>query len=160
MVALPPAARVDNVGPVADAAALSSWCRTAEPATQGRRAGASGGTRMVANEKTGGDQTTVAHIVYLLYAIGIIVGVTPIAGVIVAHTKVGQSSGILRSHYQWLIRTFWFTLLGWLVGMALMFMYIGWIVWLVVIVWYIYRVAKGWLRLNDGKAIENVTGLF
>jgi uncharacterized membrane protein len=28
-----------------------------------------------------------------------------------------------------------------------------------VIVWYIYRVVKGWLALNDGRAIPNPTGI-
>jgi uncharacterized membrane protein len=28
---------------------------------------------------------------------------------------------------------------------------IGWVIWGVAFVWFIYRIAKGWLNLNDRK---------
>jgi uncharacterized membrane protein/predicted RNA-binding Zn-ribbon protein involved in translation (DUF1610 family) len=48
-----------------------------------------------------------AHLVYLLYAIPI--GVTAIAGVIVAYSMRARQRGTpLASHYTWQIRTFWY----------------------------------------------------
>ncbi|MBK7331227.1 MAG: hypothetical protein IPI87_01980 [Betaproteobacteria bacterium] len=48
-----------------------------------------------------------AHIVYLLYAIPI--GVTALAGVIVAYSMRARQRGTwLASHYTWQIRTFWY----------------------------------------------------
>lgn len=105
------------------------------------------------------DERKIAHIAYLLYAVGVVIGLTSIAGVILAHMKVGESEGVIESHYRWLIRTFWFALAGFVVAMLLTILWIGWILWLVVAVWYIYRVVKGWLRLNDGRGIDDPAAL-
>lgn len=99
---------------------------------------------------------TIGHVVYVLYAIGVIFGLFSVAGVIVAYIKRGDVSGtIMESHFTWLIRTFWITLIGGIVGIVLLFIFIGWIVLIAVGVWYIWRVAKGWLKLNDGEALPD-----
>ena len=58
----------------------------------------------------------------------------------------------LDSHFSWQIRTFWFAFLWVLISVMLIFTIIG-IVFavpalIVLCVWIIYRVARGWLRLN------------
>jgi uncharacterized membrane protein len=62
----------------------------------------------------------------------------------------------------WLSRTFWFGLLGILVSGFITFILvitivgilIWWLPWVILFLWYLYRVIKGWLRLNDGLPIE------
>jgi uncharacterized membrane protein len=112
------------------------------------------------------------HIIYGLHALGLAIGAfgaasvlgsflfgwPSIIAVIVSYIYRGDARGTwLESHFGWAIRTFWWALaiaaivalvslvlvplfgLGiatWFIGMALL----G--------VWAIYRVARGWLRLN------------
>lgn len=97
---------------------------------------------------------TVATVVYALQAVAYFIGITAVVGVIIAHIKVGDARGTwLESHFRWQIRTFWYSLLWGIVGAVLLAVVIGYLVLLGVLVWSIYRIAKGWLRLVDGKAM-------
>lgn len=97
---------------------------------------------------------TVATVVYVLQAIAYFVGITAVVGVIIAHIKIGDARGTwVESHFRWQIRTFWYSVLWGIVGAILVAVLIGYLVLLGVLVWNIYRVAKGWLRLVDGKAM-------
>jgi uncharacterized membrane protein len=65
----------------------------------------------------------------------------------------------LDSHYSWLSRTFWWGLLwiaiSWVITGLLFITVVGivfvWIPWVVLLIWYLYRVIRGWLLLNDRK---------
>ena len=68
----------------------------------------------------------------------------------------------LDSHFSWLSRTFWWGLL-WIVICAaltglmyltLILIPIAWLPYTALFIWYLYRVIKGWLRLNDGRPID------
>jgi uncharacterized membrane protein len=50
--------------------------------------------------------TTIATIVYVLYFAGFFTGLSALAGVIVAHVQYNTADPLLRSHYQFQIRTF------------------------------------------------------
>ena len=63
----------------------------------------------------------------------------------------------LESHFRWQIRTFWFGAL-WVALCALFVVFtlgLGlFLVWLplgIVALWFIYRVARGWMALNDRR---------
>jgi uncharacterized membrane protein len=67
----------------------------------------------------------------------------------------------LESHFTWQIRTFWFAL-AWavlvaLVSIPLTVILVGigtWVVGMFLLgVWAIYRIARGWLRLNARQAM-------
>jgi uncharacterized membrane protein len=58
-------------------------------------------------------------IVYLLYFAAYIFGVTALIGVIIAHIRFPDAILLLRSHYQFQIRTFWIGLLCVVVGSVL-----------------------------------------
>ncbi len=97
-----------------------------------------------------------AHVVYGLYALGFINGITTIIGVIMAYLRRGEVQGTyLESHFTWQIRTFWITLLASIVGFVLMMVGIGFLILLAVLIWVIYRIVKGWMRLGDKKPIED-----
>ncbi|GAB4481803.1 MAG: membrane protein [Burkholderiaceae bacterium] len=96
----------------------------------------------------------VAFVVYVLYALSFLWGVTAIAGVIIAYVKRDDVRGTwLESHFGWQIRTFWWGLLWTVVGVVLVLAGVGFLILLAVWIWTIYRVVKGWLRLNDSLAI-------
>lgn len=95
---------------------------------------------------------TLTSIIYALYAISCVVGVTAIAAIIVNYIKKGDVAGtFLESHFRWQIRTFWFSLLWVVVGFMTMFIGIGLLIIFAAAIWSIYRIVKGWLRLSDNK---------
>ena len=95
-----------------------------------------------------------ALVVYLLYALAYVTAITMIPGVIVAYVKRGDATGTwLDSHFRWQIATFWWTLLWGIVGGLLCFVLVGFAVLGILWIWGLYRVIKGWLRLNDGRAV-------
>ncbi len=114
----------------------------------------------------------VTHIVYGLHTLGLVLGAfgaatvvgsflfgwPSIIAVIVNYIYRGQARGTwLESHFSWQIRTFWYALL-WavligVVSLPLMLVIIGfgtWALGLIVLgAWAIYRIGRGWIRLND-----------
>jgi uncharacterized membrane protein len=97
----------------------------------------------------------ITQIIYGLYAASIIVGVTYFVGIVLNYVKRDDVRGTwLESHFTWQIRTFWYSLLWFLIGFPLMFaLGLGFVVWVVAGIWFIYRIVKGWLRLSEGKAM-------
>ena len=119
-----------------------------------------------------GSLVRVMHLVYALHALGLAIGAfgaatvvgsflfgwPSIIAVIIGYVKRGEARGTwLESHFGWQIRTFWWAL-AWavlvaLVSIPLTFIVIGigtWVLGLLLLgVWAIYRVARGWLRLNN-----------
>jgi len=94
----------------------------------------------------------ITAIVYALQAASLLIGITMIAAVIVNYIKRDDVRGTwLESHFRWQIRTFWFSLLWSVIGLALAFVAVGYLILLADAIWVIYRVARGWLRLADGK---------
>ncbi|MFP3978576.1 DUF4870 family protein [Marinobacter sp. KMM 10035] len=97
-----------------------------------------------------------ALIVYILQAVSIFIGITGIVGVIMNHVKSGSlTDPVVKSHNSWQIRTFWWMFLWSVLCIILTTVTfgIGAILFLVPIIWYIYRVVKGLLRLNEGSSI-------
>jgi uncharacterized membrane protein len=116
----------------------------------------------------------VTHIVYALHALGLAIGAfgaatvlgsflfgwPSIVAVILNYIYRGQARGTwLESHFSWQIRTFWYALL-WavivgLISLPLTVILVGigtWMLGMAVLgIWAIYRVGRGWLRLNDGQ---------
>jgi uncharacterized membrane protein len=119
---------------------------------------------------------TICHVTYALHALGLAIGAfgaatvvgaflfgwPSIIAVIVNYIKRGDARGTwLESHFTWQIRTFWFALL-WaaiigLTGLVLAIVLIGFAIWAVGLfilgLWAIYRIARGWLRLNSKQAV-------
>ncbi|KCZ60098.1 DUF4870 family protein [Hyphomonas chukchiensis] len=96
-----------------------------------------------------------ANLIYILYLVGIVIGVTPIIGVIMAYIGKGQGDPVLESHYNNQINIFWKALLYSLIGAVLTMVLIGILILLATLVWYIVRCIKGMQALSAGQAIEN-----
>lgn len=92
-----------------------------------------------------------------------IFGVPSIIAVVMNYVKRSEARGTwLESHFSWQLRTFWYAVLWFvLIGLfslpLVLLLGLGIVTWIagafVVGIWIIYRVARGWLRLNDGQAI-------
>lgn len=96
------------------------------------------------------DDKTLVLVAYGLYAASFIVGITAIAAVIIGHIKIDEVRGTwLESHYRWQIRTFWWGLLWAAVGIITFLIAIGGFVLIANAIWFLYRIIKGVLRLND-----------
>ena len=62
------------------------------------------------------EDRTLPAICYALYFIGLTHGITTIIGLIIAYASRDQAGPKMYSHYTWLIRTFWITLAGFVLG--------------------------------------------
>ena len=87
-----------------------------------------------------------------------LIGWPSIIAVILNYVKRSEARGTwLESHFRWQIRTFWFGVL-WValcglfvvftlgLGLLLVWMPLG-----IVALWFIYRIARGWMALNDRR---------
>ena len=118
------------------------------------------------------EPTFWAHVVYALHAFSLLTGIVgaatiigafltgwpSIIAVILNYLKRSETRGTwVDSHFRWQIRTFWFGLL-WVVLCLLFIVFtlgigilIAWLPLGIVTLWFIYRVARGWIALNDRR---------
>ncbi|GAA0793657.1 DUF4870 family protein [Marinobacterium sediminicola] len=96
-----------------------------------------------------------AKIVYILYLVSLIAGITSIIGVVMAYIYQGDASDWVRDHYRWQIRTFWIGILYSLAGFLLTFIGIGFILLLLVVVWFIIRCIKGFQCLEKRQPLPD-----
>jgi uncharacterized membrane protein len=115
---------------------------------------------------------TWTNVIYALHAISLGVGILGAASVVGAfligwpsiiavilnYVKQSAARGTwLESHFRWQIRTFWFGAL-WCVLCALFVVFtLGFgllVVWIplgVLALWFIYRIARGWMALSNRR---------
>jgi uncharacterized membrane protein len=112
--------------------------------------------------------------IYALHAFSLITGIFGVATVIGAfltgwpsliavvlnYAKRGDVRGTwLESHFRWQIRTFWYGLLW--VSLCLFFVFVtfgigivvAWLPLAIVSLWFIYRIARGWLALRERRTM-------
>ncbi len=107
-----------------------------------------------AKDHSSQQNTAITNLVYLLQAIAVFTALPFFLAVILNYIKKEDVRGTLsESHFRWQIRTFWFSLLWGIIGGILAYVVIGFGVLFVNYIWVIYRIIKGWLRFNDGKAM-------
>ncbi|TYK67267.1 DUF4870 family protein [Colwellia echini] len=101
-----------------------------------------------------------AKIVYILYMVGIVFGITGLVGVVMAYINKTDAPEWLKSHYQFQIRTFWIGGLYLVIGSLLLVVLIGWFILLFWVLWLIIRCVKGMKSLEAKEAHPNPTGWF
>ena len=122
---------------------------------------------------------TTTLIVYALFGVAAVVGLVSsgfpliaplgglagIVGIIMAYVKRGEATGTwLASHYRWLIRTFWFSLLWGIIGaiifvlLAIIFIgiIIGYAMWVATTIWVLYRLVRGYMLFNESKPVPGM----
>lgn len=115
-------------------------------------------TPLTTAEQSGKTLTTV---IYALYALSILLpytlGITATVAIAMNYAKRGAvADTFLASHFRWQMRTFWWSMLWAVLGSLLLVFFIGGIILIVDGVWFIYRLVKGWLRLNDNLPMYEV----
>jgi uncharacterized membrane protein len=98
---------------------------------------------------------SLALIVYLLYGAGYFFLIPALAGVVIAHVKVDDADPVLRSHYQFQIRTFWIGFLYLTIGTLFTIVLIGLPILAWWFVWSLIRIVKGIMAINEHKPIAN-----
>lgn len=102
------------------------------------------------------DVKNYVFIAYVTYAVGLLILFTPVVGVIMAYVKRDEAQGsIYASHIDYLIKTFWVSLVGTVLGTFTLLILIGWLILLVTAIWFIYRVVIGLIKLNEDKPVSN-----
>jgi uncharacterized membrane protein len=108
---------------------------------------------------------TIGHISYLLHTIVAVGAVIPsfqpgIALLIVAFIidviKKDDAAGTWQeSHFRWRIRSVLWAGGLYVLTSPLWFLFIipGWIAWVAISIWFLYRVVRGWMNLNNGIAM-------
>src|SRR5687767_11723260 len=110
------------------------------------------GETVVVSDAKMKEHITLTHVIYGLYGASLVMGVTAIVAIVLNYIKREEVAGtFLESHFRWQIRTFWFSLLWGVIGAILILVIVGIFIIIADVIWFIYRIAKGWLRLNEGK---------
>ena len=126
----------------------------------------------VSNDGAPASLVTIAQVIYGLHALSIFIGLTSAITIVGAFVfgfpsiiavvlnyvyRHGTRGTYLESHFRWQIRTFWFAALWIMIGVMLFVTLIGiplaWIICIAAGVWVIYRVARGWLTLQNRKSM-------
>jgi len=112
------------------------------------------------------------QVIYGLHAFSLVTGILGVAtvvgafltgwpsiiAVILNYLKRSEVQGTwLESHFRWQIRTFWYGLLW--VSLCVLFVIatfgigilIAWLPLGIVSIWFIYRVARGWIAVNSRR---------
>ena len=126
------------------------------------------------NNKPSDNALFLTYLIYALHAISAVAGLLSpaliittfvtgwpsIIAVILNYVKRNDVQGtFLESHFCWQIRTFWFALL-WVVVVALLTITVIGIPIAILLawgvgLWVLYRIARGLLRLMDGRAMPS-----
>ncbi|MCZ7562695.1 MAG: hypothetical protein M5U08_01910 [Burkholderiales bacterium] len=96
----------------------------------------------------------LATAVYALQALGLVIWPAWVAGAVIDYLEIGEARGTwLETQFNWQLRTFWFGLAAAAIGWLLLAVKIGALVLAGAAVWAVYRIVKGWIALNDGRAL-------
>lgn len=119
--------------------------------------------QVVLTGETEASLRTIGHISYALHAIVAVGAVVPgwqpsvlllLVAFVLDLFKRGEARGTWQeSHFRWRIRSVVFSGIAYAITFPLFFLlYVpGWIAWGVISLWFLYRVLRGWLALNDRR---------
>jgi uncharacterized membrane protein len=103
-------------------------------------------------------ETRTANILYLMHAISpfTLWTLSTVAVIVGFFARDSVRGTWVETHYSWLARTFfwgifWLALTTIIFTVTVVGIFLLWLPWGILTVWYLYRVIRGWLRLNDGK---------
>lgn len=94
-----------------------------------------------------------------------LMGIVGIIAIILAYVKRGDAAGTwLASHYRWLIRTFWFSLLLGIVGAVIFVVFaiiliglvVGYAIWVATTIWVLYRLIRGYVHFNASQPVPGM----
>jgi uncharacterized membrane protein len=107
----------------------------------------------------------VGHVSYALHTIVAVSAVIPgiqasilllLVAFVIDLVKKGDAAGTWQeSHFGWRIRSVLWAGVLYLVTVPLWLLFVipGWVAWCLISIWFLYRVVKGWMALNDNRAV-------
>ncbi|MDB5775069.1 MAG: hypothetical protein JWP38_1202 [Herbaspirillum sp.] len=105
-------------------------------------------------------QKSLVWWLYVFHALSLVfsLGLFSFIPLIINYVKRGDADGtFVRSHHSWQIRSFWWYLVWMALGVIFFFTFflipLGWLVCTVAWVWKAYRLIRGFINLNDNKAM-------
>lgn len=96
-----------------------------------------------------------AKIIYILYLVSLVLGVTSIVGLVMAYVNRAGAPDWVQTHYRFQIRTFWIGLLYALISALTFIVVIGVLFAIFAFVWWIVRCVKGLQRIERGEPYGN-----
>jgi uncharacterized membrane protein len=122
-------------------------------------------TQVVLDGGTEASLLGIGHVSYALHAVVAVAAVVPgvqasvlllLVAFVIDLVKRGEAAGSWQeSHFRWRIRSVVFAGLAYLLTAPLWLVLLlpGWIAWGVISLWFLYRIVRGWLALNDRRAL-------
>jgi uncharacterized membrane protein len=119
--------------------------------------------QVVLSPEREGSLVTVGHISYLLHTIVAVTAVLPgtqasilllLVSFILDLVKKGDAEGSWQeSHFSWRIRSVIWAAVLYVVTIPLWLLLVvpGWIAWVLISIWFLYRVVRGWMNLNNRR---------
>ncbi|EHS53439.1 hypothetical protein PDO_4229 [Rhizobium sp. PDO1-076] len=95
-----------------------------------------------------------AQLVYGLYLVSFVVGISGIIGLVIAYMNRGKGPAWVDTHYTWAIRTFWIGLLYALVSSILAIFFFGLILLFATAIWIVVRCVIGLQKVSANQPIE------
>lgn len=106
---------------------------------------------------------TISYVLHLIVAIGAVLpggqfaSLLLLVALVIDLVKRGDAEGTWHaSHFRWRIRSVVIAGLLYLVTSPLWLLLIvpGWIAWVLISLWFLYRIASGFMAMNRGQAME------
>ena len=106
---------------------------------------------------------TIGHVSYALHAVVAVGAVLPgvqaatlllLIAFILDLVKQGEAAGSWQeSHFRWRIRSVLWAGGLYILTLPLWFLLVvpGWIAWTGISIWFLYRIVRGWMALNDRR---------
>lgn len=98
---------------------------------------------------------TNIQLIYILYLVSFVVGITSIVGVVMAYLNQDKAMGWMQSHYTWAIRTFWIGILYGVISLLLTVVFIGFLGMLATVIWVIIRCVVGLQKAANREPIDD-----
>jgi len=106
----------------------------------------------------------VSYILHLIVAIGAVVPgaqasvLLLLIALVIDFVKRDDAAGTWQeSHFAWRIRSVLWAGGLYLLTLPLWFLLVapGWIAWIAISIWFLYRIIRGWLNLNDNRPMPS-----
>lgn len=122
-------------------------------------------TEVVLSPQQESSLMTVGHISYLLHTVVALGAVLPgmqgsvlllLVAFVLDLVKKGEAQGTWQeSHFSWRIRSVVWAAILYAVTAPLWILLIapGWLAWALVSIWFLYRIVRGWMNLNNRKSM-------
>jgi uncharacterized membrane protein len=121
---------------------------------------------MTATDYPTEEDRTLPTVVYALYLLGLVNGLTVLVGLIIAYANRDRAGPAMESHYVFQIRTFWIAIAWWIIaavlflwGIPLMLVLIGFplvvaggLILAMTHIWFALRCILGLIYVSRGEA--------